>query len=68
MHHALELLPLWSEEQDPRFSTLLVQGAVEEERTVRLSEDRSLGFQLAIIRAPGLHGGGVQSTMKLANA
>jgi hypothetical protein len=51
MHHVLELLPIWSEEQDPCSGTLLARGAIEEERLVRLSEDQSLGFRLAIIQS-----------------
>jgi hypothetical protein len=52
MHRVLKLLPIRSEEQDPRSGTLLVRGAIEEERPVRLGEDQSLGFRLAIIRGP----------------
>jgi hypothetical protein len=50
MHHILELLPVRSEEQDPRTGPLLTRGAVEKESPVRLDEDRSLGPRLTIIR------------------
>jgi hypothetical protein len=42
MHHVLELLPIRSGEQDPHTGTLLALGAIEEERLVRLGEDRRL--------------------------
>jgi hypothetical protein len=41
MHHVHELVPIRSQEQDPRFDNLLVQGAIEEECPVRLGEDQS---------------------------
>jgi hypothetical protein len=52
MHHVLELLPLRSEELDPRSGTLLALRAIEEDHPVRLYEDRSPGFRLTIIRVP----------------
>jgi hypothetical protein len=52
MHHVLELLPIRREEQNPHSSTLFARGVVEEECLVRLGQDRSLSFWLAITQAP----------------
>jgi hypothetical protein len=52
VHHILKLLPVRSEEKDPRAGPLLMRGAIEEESPVRPGEDRSPRPQLTVTRPP----------------
>jgi hypothetical protein len=54
MHHVLEFLSVWIEEQGSRTGPLLLRGAVEEESLVGAREHRSPSLGCTVIRAPWL--------------